>query len=154
MEEVPHPGDGHVWPLYGGAPGRIRLLQASGERLQPLTAIWNVGTAVPGDCAGGERLVRLSDIACWARRQLQENLNGRFCSSLALSRQTSLSRTPWMTEILTYCPALVVVLRVLYTSKVGNEVVNIFLLHEAALSFSSECLSKAKIHRLSDRYAE
>ena len=64
MEEMPHPGDGHVWPLYGGALGRIRLLQASGKRLQPLTAIWNVGTAVPGDCVGGERLVRLSDIAC------------------------------------------------------------------------------------------
>lgn len=144
------PGDGHVWPLYGGALGRIRLLQASGEQLQPLTAIWNVGTAVPGDCAGGERLVRLSDIACWARKQLQENLNEHFCSNLALSRQTSLSRTPWVTGILTYCPALVVVLRMLRASKVGNEVANIFFLHEAALSLSSECLSKAKIHRPSD----
>ena len=59
-----------------------------------------------------------------------------------------------MTGILTYCPALVVVSRVLHASKVGNEVVNIFFLHEAALSFSSEYLSKAKIHRPSDRYTE
>lgn len=91
MEEMPRPRDGHVWPLYDGALGSIRLLHASGERLLPLTAIWNVGTAVPGDFAGGERLVRLSDIACWARKQLQENLSERFCSSLPLSRQTSLS---------------------------------------------------------------
>jgi hypothetical protein len=91
------------------------------------------------NCAGGERLVRLSDVACWARKQLQENLNERFCSSLTLSRQTGLSRIPWMTGILTYRPAPVVVLRVLHASKVGNEVVNIFLLDEAALSLSSEC---------------
>jgi hypothetical protein len=45
-------------------------------------------------------------------------------------------------------------LRVLHASKVGNEVVNIFLLREAALSLSSECLSKAKILRPSDHYAE
>jgi hypothetical protein len=40
-----------------------------------------------------------------------------------------------MTGIHTYFPALVVVLRVLHAFKVGNEVVNIFLL-EAALSLA------------------
>ena len=39
-----------------------------------------------------------------------------------------------MSGILTYRPALVVVLRVLHASKVGNEVINIFL-HEAVGHF-------------------
>ena len=54
---------------------------------------------------------------------MQENLNERFYSNLGLSRQASLSQTPWMTGIPTYCSALVVVLRVMYASKVGDEVV-------------------------------
>jgi hypothetical protein len=50
-----------------------------------------------------------------------------------------------MSGILTYRPALVVVLRVLHASKVGNEVINIFL-HEAVGHFFS--FFKIHLHSL------
>jgi hypothetical protein len=36
-----------IWH-HSAAPSNVRLLQASGARLQPLTAIWNLGTTVSG----------------------------------------------------------------------------------------------------------